>query len=354
MKKIVFFLPALGSGGAERVTVLISEQLIAEGYDVEILLLKNVVHYNVKSNVPITSVFEKDQSMGKFKRMRTIVSFLRNYIKKNDAVLVPMLNSCLRYSVLMKLLTRVKVIACERNDPYSQYKSKTQRWIRRKLFDLSDYAIFQTEDAKNFYSQKTKNKSVVIPNPVSLPEIKWEKNHNHTLVTVCRLNPQKNLKMAVDAIGILKESVPDIHLNIYGEGAEASALSEYIKEKGLESQISLCGTTKNTYEVLRQSNVFILTSDFEGISNSMLEALAVGMPVIVTDCPIGGAKMMIRNDETGILIPVGDTAMLVQAVKRVLADEAFAEKIGAQSAESMKAYTLDKIANQWLDAVNKV
>ena len=225
MKKIVFFLPALGSGGAERVTVLISEQLIAEGYDVEILLLKNVVHYNVKSNVPITSVFEKDQSMGKFKRMRTIVSFLRNYIKKNDAVLVPMLNSCLRYSVLMKLLTRVKVIACERNDPYSQYKSKTQRWIRRKLFDLSDYAIFQTEDAKNFYSQKTKNKSVVIPNPVSLPEIKWEKNHNHTLVTVCRLNPQKNLKMAVDAIGILKESVPDIHLNIYGEGAEASALS---------------------------------------------------------------------------------------------------------------------------------
>lgn len=354
MKKIVFFLPALSSGGAERVTVLISEHLIEYGYDVEILLLKNVVHYDVKPTVHIASVFEQEQSMGKIKRICAVFSFLRNYVKNNDVVLIPMLDTCLRYSVLLKLITRVKVIACERNDPYSQYKTGIKRWIRRKLFDVSDYAIFQTEDAKNFYHQRTKNKSVVISNPVSLPDVKWERNQNYDIVTVCRLNPQKNLKMAVDAIGLLKDTIPDIHLKIYGEGSEALALCEYIKEKGLESQISLCGTTKNTYEVLRKSNGFILTSNFEGISNSMLEALAVGMPVIVTDCPIGGAKMMIRNEETGILIPVGDTEKLVQSIKRVLTDEVFAEKIGAQAAESMKAYTLDKIANQWLDTVNKV
>ena len=354
MKKIVFFLPALGSGGAERVTVLISEQLIEYGYDVEILLLKNVVHYDVKSTVPITSVFEQEQSMGKIKRMCAIISFLRDYVKKDNVVLIPMLNTCLRYSVLLKFITKVKVIACERNDPYSQYKTNIQRWIRRKLFDVSDYAIFQTEDAKNFYHQRTKNKSVVIPNPVSLPEAKWKRNQNHDIVTVCRLNPQKNLKMAVDAIGLLKKTIPDIHLNIFGEGSEVAVLREYIKEKGLDSQVSLCGTTQNTFEVLRKSNGFILTSNFEGISNSMLEALAVGMPVIVTDCPIGGAKMMIRNEKTGILIPVGDTEMLVQSVKRILTDEAFAVKLGAQAAESMRAYTLEKIANQWIDVVNKV
>lgn len=354
MKKIVFFLPSLGSGGAERVAVLISEQLIEYGYDVEILLLKNVVHYDVKPTVHIASVFEQEQSMGKIERICKVFSFLQKYVRKNDVILIPMLDTCLRYSVLLKFITKAKVIACERNDPYSQYKTNIKRWIRRKLFDISDYAIFQTEDAKNFYHQRIKNKYVVIPNPVSLPEVKWKRNQNHDIVTVCRLNPQKNLKMAVDAIGLLKDTIPDIHLNIYGEGSEALALCEYIKEKGLESQVSLCGTTQNTYEVLRKSNGFILTSNFEGISNSMLEALAVGMPVIVTDCPIGGAKMMIQNEKTGILIPVGDTGMLVESVKRILTDEEFAQKLGAQAAESMQAYTLEKIANQWIDVVNKV
>ena len=86
----------------------------------------------------------------------------------------------------------------------------------------------------------------------------------------------------------------------------------------------------------------------------MLEALAVGMPVIVTDCPIGGEKMMIQIEKIGILIPVGDTGMLVESVKRILTDEEFAQKLGAQAAESMQAYTLEKIANQWIDVVNKV
>lgn len=351
-KKIVFFLPALGSGGAERVTALISRELVAQGRDVEILLLENVVHYNVDPRVKVVVIGTKN-AKGKLKRMLHVIKFLRDYVKSKNVVLIPMLDTCLRYSILMKLLFNARVVACERNNPYGQYLSFKTRFLRRRLFDLADYAVFQTPDAQGFYSAATRRKSVVIPNPVTVPERRWRRNDNKALIILGRLHKQKNLPLAIDALKLTRQTIPNATLTIYGEGDERANLEKYVAEKNLQDAVFFRGTTKDVWSVLAEADGFILSSDFEGISNAMLEALAFGMPVAVTDCPIGGARMTIKNGVNGILTPVGDARALADATTKILTDGALADALGVAAREAMQEYAPEKIAGRWLAVVEK-
>lgn len=95
--------------------------------------------------------------------------------------------------------------------------------------------------------------------------------------------------------------------------------------------------------------MFVLSSDYEGISNSMIEALAMGIPVISTDCPAGGSRMYIKNNENGILVPVGDKKALAEAMMKLAGNPEFAKQLSVNALKVKEQYALEKIADRFLE-----
>lgn len=113
------------------------------------------------------------------------------------------------------------------------------------------------------------------------------------------------------------------------------------------------GFQADVREQIKDAAMFVLSSDYEGISNSMLEAMALGMPVIATDCPIGGSKMYIKDGINGLLVPVGDAQALAAAMDRLAGDAAFARQLGAEAAKVKENLAVSRIADRFLTLSEK-
>jgi glycosyltransferase involved in cell wall biosynthesis len=132
------------------------------------------------------------------------------------------------------------------------------------------------------------------------------------------LEKQKNLLLLIDAFALLYKEHPEYNLAIYGDGSEKKHIETYITKMLLEDCISVYESIPNIHEKIIDCAMFISSSDYEGLSNSMIEAMALGLPCVVTDCPCGGARMMITSYENGILVPVGDIQTMYEAMKYII------------------------------------
>ena len=129
---------------------------------------------------------------------------------------------------------------------------------------------------------------------------------------------------------------------IYGQGKEEKRLESQIEELGLKDAVSLPGFAEDIHQKMLDAMLYVSSSDYEGISNSMLEALGMGVPTIATDCPVGGARMVIQNGVNGLLVPVKDANALYNAMKRIIEDKNFMEMISKEATKILKKYPLEK------------
>ena len=141
--------------------------------------------------------------------------------------------------------------------------------------------------------------------------------------------------MAINAFEKFYNKNPEYKFTIYGDGPLRESLEKAIKEKELENVINLPGFSKNIIEDIKKAGIYISSSDFEGISNAMLEAMAMGIPTVCTDCPIGGAKMTIR------------------AMDKVANDSTFAKEISENAITIREELSIDKILDKWIDVMER-
>lgn len=351
--KVVFALPDLGSGGAERVVSLLSREFINKGYSVDIIMMfGNRVQYQLHPKVNLMQL-----NLGKFsilKRIKKVRQQLKELIRDEKVIIVPFQDSVLNTMLVASFGLKVRVIACERNNPYIKGTSLAKKIWAMLPFKLADYCVFQTPDARKYYSIVSDNHCTVIPNPITIPEITWNGNvDERCLISICRLHKQKNLPMTLEVIQMLKGKYPNIHLDIYGEGELKEPILAEIRNKGLQTNITLCGTTKQVTQKLAESSIFISTSDFEGISNSMLEAMAVGVPMVCTDCPIGGARLMLAGG-AGLLSEVGNTKQFSEKLDTLLSDHHKCAVMSAIAKDKASWYAPIHIAQQWIGVFNKL
>lgn len=193
-------------------------------------------------------------------------------------------------------------------------------------------------------------KSVVILNPItdSLPK-PYQGERKHRVVSFSRLEPQKNTPMLLDAFQKFQTSHPDYVLDIYGMDSLRDELIE--KTKGNES-IHIQPYTTDIHNAILDASMFALSSDYEELSNAMIEAMGCGLPTIVTDCPCGGARMVIQDGENGILVPVGDSDKIAQAMSRVADDKGLAAKLSQNGVKIRDMLNRQKIAAQWEEVIN--
>ena len=345
--RIVFIVPSLKSGGAERVIVTLANNL-SQNFQVEIwMMVATQVEYSLSEDVILDTSY-----IGINKGGITRLVWLIDRLKKDkDTVVISFMTKMNLYAIIAAKIARVRVIVSERNDPSKTIAPKYYG-IRDFLYRYADKVVFQTDGAMRFFSDKVQKNGCIILNPLrkDIPDV-YEGKHNRDIVTVSRLHPQKNLKLMIDAFDAFRSEHKEYRLVIYGEGPIEQELKEYTKEKGIENKVVFAGVDENVFEKIRNSAMFVITSNFEGLSNALLEAMAVGLPCISTDSPPGGARMVIDNEVNGILVPVGDRDKLVKAMKRIASDKNFAKNIGEKASSIRVKINEEIICEQWRNLV---
>lgn len=351
-KKVIFVTNILGNGGAGRVMATIANYLAHKKYNVEILsFLDNYETYDIHNEIKNKVIYCKSKN-SVLKKIERIMR-LRKIIKANkEAVIISFEYFVNMQTIVATLGLKNKVIISERNDPSQQGNRFILDKMRGLLYRFADILVCQTEDAKNYFSKEVQRKSTIILNPImpNLPQ-RFVGSRKKEIVTFCRIEPQKNLKMMIDAFVLLNKEHPEYTLSIYGDGSKKEELIEYVKSIGYIEKVNFYGFINNIHSKIVDKAMFVSSSDYEGISNSMIEALGIGLPSVLTDCPCGGARMIIKHNENGILVPVRDTNELYKGMKKIIEDNEFSKRL-SQNAEKIKYQLNEKrICEQWIEII---
>lgn len=349
MKRVLFVCNSVSIGGAERVVSILADELIKKDYEIYLLgFIKTEDSYLADSRIKVIIAEKGDKAiLAKIIRIKAIRKVIRKY---NITTVIAFSHYNAMYSVVATRGLKVNVIGSERNDPAQIDNRKILNWLRLKLYRKLDTLVCQTNDAKAYFPEEIQQKSVVILNPIteSLPA-PYQGERKSRVVSFSRLEPQKNIPMLLDAFKVFQASHPDYVLDIYGVGSMRDELIEKTKDN---PTIHIQPYTPNVHNAILDASMFALCSDYEGLSNAMIEAMGCGIPTIVTDCPCGGARMVIQNGENGILVPVRNIKAMVDAMCRVADDKKFAEKLSREGIKIRRTLDKQKITEQWETVIN--
>ncbi len=342
------------NGGAERVIHrLITNWLSQTETEVSLILMHNnqPVFYDIPAGCKVTKIesgrksrlFEK---LDRYRKLRKIIQ------KEKPDVVLSMPEEIGIYVLLALAGTKIPVVVSERNNPWVMPDRKVTRMLRRILYPHAKGLIFQTSQAASFFSEKLRHKGVVLPNPLNIQELPqpYSGVRETVIVGAGRLHKQKNFPLLIDAFSDFYPDHPEYRLVIYGEGDLRGELETYARAKQLpEGTICFPGRTKTLAEEMRTKAMFVLSSDYEGMPNVVIEAMAMGVPVISTDCPSGGSAELIRSGESGLLVPVGDRRALAAAMKQIADDSALSETLSRNGPEVRLRLDSKKIAKAWME-----
>ncbi len=225
-------------------------------------------------------------------------------------------------------------------------------YLKEKFYRRANAAFFQTEEMRNYYTYLPDIKAYVIPNPIleNLPDAKTNKR-NKNIVSFCRVENPKNLELLIETFSLFHEKYPDYQLHIYGDGSKKEDLKSIVKQKQLEQSIVFFDFTTDVHKKVINDAMFVSTSNREGISNSMLEAMAIGLPTICTDCYGGGARAMIKDGENGLLVPMEDKNALLNAMVKIVESSQLSDKLSKNGAQIKKTLSVSNIGQMWETAI---
>lgn len=350
MKKLIIFTDSLMRGGAERVAVSLADYFTRNGtICVIVSLRKGENEYNVPNGVE-RIIIPDGGTIAKIRGLRKILR------EQNADVMLVMGTPLCIYAVSAGIGLKGKVVISERNDPNHFPGKPATKVLSRLLMTAADGFVFQTEEAKRYYARRLGGRGAVIFNPLltdRLPEA-YTGPRRKSVVSMGRLAPQKNQKMLISAFAALAEDYPEYDLTIYGDGALKDALQQQAEQFGIEDRVHLPGNQQNVLEIIKDATVFVMSSDYEGMPNALIEAMAIGMPCICTDCPCGGPRELMEDGENGLLVPVGDAKAMESALRRMLDDSQWAQRMGMQAVAIREKLHVERIGRQWMEYITQI
>lgn len=346
---ICFITATMAGGGTERVIAVLANYFIQQNNKITILLTaSDKIEYDLDSEIEVVTL--GGETGGKlWARLRRIFA-LRNFFRKHkDTVYLSFGTETNMFAILSSFFMNRKLIISERNDPNKcTFKKK-----RDLLYTFAKGFVFQTQDAMDYFPESIRKRGMIIPNPVSdkVPA-RYEGSRRKEIVAVGRLEDQKNHKLLLEAYADFAKLIPDFTLKIYGKGPLKSELLDYVEELGINQSVVFADFASDVLERIRDSYMYVLSSDYEGISNSLMEAMAMGLPVISTDCPIGGSKMLIKDHQNGILVPLGDRKALTDAMMELANNEELIRLFSIEAEKIREKYSVKEIAQMWERMIN--
>lgn len=354
--KILFVCHGAGNGGAERIITTLANEFSKLNH--EIILLTTKVEsntYPLEKSVKHIVIDVHSKSILTRTIMR--VNEIRSIIKKGRPDCIISFSAIPNMQVVVANFgLNTPLIISERTDPARYPESAVGKLLRNILYTRVDSIVFQTQEAMDYFNKRIRSKGTIIVNPIrnNLPT-RYEGEREKRVVGIGALVPQKNWTVGLKAFKLFSSVYTDYCLEIYGEGSEREALERAIKaDPQIKDNVYLRGFDTAAVERINSASMFISSSDYEGISNSMLEALATGVPTICTDCPVGGARMVIEDGINGLLVPVGDYKALSECMCRLASDKELADRLSKNATLLKERLSLDKIVKEWRNEVETV
>lgn len=351
-KRYIFFIGNLGSGGAERVVSILSNQMAEQELPVEVLTYyDNPIAYKISEKVKITAV---ETFTGKRNKLYNLLQ-IRKYFKKNATAVISFLAPFNMMAIAANLGNKIPIIVADRNDPTKVPSNTILRKLRDFLYMFADGIVVQTKKNQQYFNKIVRKKSVVIYNPINLGsnagcalECKKEKQ----FVTAGRLMPQKNQEMMLKAFSTVSKKHPDYQLVIYGEGLSREKLENLIKELGVERQVLLPGNKNNVHDLMKSAEAFVMSSNYEGMPNALIEAMCLGLPCISTK--VSGATDLIVDHENGLLTEVGHQEEFEKAMLELIENPELKMKLAENALKLNDALEVSKIMDQWIEFINRI
>ena len=309
--------------------------------------LSNSVNIYVLPKRKITKV-------DKLKRIKDVYTAIKTI---NPDIIIPFIDTVVICSFIANIFISKKFIYTVRVSPWHEGQTSTSfsRLVRKVIAKKADAIMLQNNEQAEFFPKNYSVKEFVVPNPIpdKYNSIRKEcyRNEIRNIVMVGRLDKQKNYPLALCAMHEFTSSSSLVKLHIYGEGIEMENLSNRIKELGLERVCILEGRTQSIDEVLKDADLYLMTSNYEGMPNALMEAMAMGVPCISTNCKTG-PKDLISNGNNGLLIKTNDVNELVNALIWASENPQAVNDMGRKGREHIiKNYQLDNITNLFVKMI---
>lgn len=351
MNKLLISIGTLTSGGAERVVSILTRPF-AEYFDqVEILLWHHApVHYELDSRVKVTYLPVLSGSENRFKNCR----YFRNYVKKQQPdLLLSFLTPFNMLAIVSLWGCRIQTVVCERNDPHFLKGGRMMEWIRNFLYRFADGALVQTNYGLACYPSYIRKKMKVIYNPIIMPSEllgrALQTPKENLFVSVGRLEPQKNQEMLIRAFARFCDNHPEYRLTIYGEGSLRNELERLISNLGLQEKVMLPGSCKDVWQKLLKAKAFLLPSNAEGMSNALIEAMCLGLPVVSTK--VSGSTDLIADGVNGYLIELNDEDALESRMEAIVDNEEEMKSVGQNAVKLYDILNYNTITNEWMNYI---
>lgn len=351
--KILFSDATLLHGGAERVISILANELVNMGHEVEILLYYDrPIWYKLDERV---KVFNDEQVIGNANVIKHIMH-RHDFFKHSDAdIILSFLAPINMVNIVATFFTDKKIIVADRNDPRKTPVNPLIRVVRNFLYRFADGIVFQSKKNMSYFSEGVKKKSCVIYNPVDVGEyrgiaLKTEKKDE--IVAVGRLIEQKNPLMLLEAFKIVSGRFPTYKLIYYGEGDLCEQIRECSINMNISDKVFLPGATKAVFDKIKGAKLYVMTSNYEGMPNALIEAMCVGVPVISTK--VSGAVDLIKDNGNGRLVDCGDAQTLAKIITELLEEYENAEKYAQNALELNEILNCKSIVKEWMKFIDDV
>lgn len=344
--KILFISNTIRSmSGASKVMRFVAQEM-AKHHEVNIL---TILDKETLNNVPgcVINNLACDCSKKGIWRIFALKK-MRKFIKnmKPDVICTFVADSCFMVRV-STLGLPIKVISCDRGDPKSDgfLWSKLSGWAYRH----SDACVFQLAEVRDFFGKENLKSSFIIPNPfvpVDIELVKLEKRKK-IIVSTGRFTEQKGFDILIEAFNKIYKKHLEYTLVIYGDGPLRNIFERQILNLGIKDKVKLPGFIKDVSNAIKDAEIFCLPSRYEGIPNALIEAMALGIPVVAADCSPGGAKFLTDNGKRGLLVSRENSDELAEAINYLIENKNIAMEISKKELEVRELFSPEKIAEQW-------
>lgn len=358
---ISFLITNLNGGGAARTVASLSEELTKLGCKTSIIQIhKQQSFYEIHKEVTVYNLGENEKSLNIFNRILNQFNRVRKIrkicLEDEIEVLFAMNVTMIYFAVISTIMLKTKIIGTERSNPYVSLDKTIKQYSKKIVSVFTDGFVFQSIEASYFYPNFVRKKAKVIQNAVynkDVLNIDKPRVRKKVISSVGRLIESKGFDVLINAFSIIVRDFPDYKLEIYGEGPYRSALERHIQELGLEKSIELRGNVKNVAININDTSIFVFPSRHEGMPNALIEAMALGLPCISTNCCIG-PKELIEHNVNGILIEVDDVKQMAIELKKLIEDTQFAADLGRKASEIKINNSVQKVTKEHLDYFKKI
>lgn len=351
--KIIISCGTMQQGGAERVISILTKKFLDKGHEVELLLYYDrPLFYEIDERVKVVI---DEEHIGKVNPLKHIL-WRRNYIKESSPdVIVSFLAPVNMVNIVANMGLKIPIIVADRSDPRKAPSNIAVRLARDILYRFAGGVVLQNERNRAYFKDSIKEKSEVIYNPLDIGEYKGaglscEKSKK--IVSVGRIIEQKRPELLVNSFNNIHKEFEEYKLVFYGDGDLKGEMERYAKSIGLGEKVEFAGATQNVYESIKDAELFVLCSDYEGMPNALLEAMCVGLPVISTK--VSGATDVIKSGENGFLVECGSEEELTMAMYLMLKDDDMRGRLAENAVNLYEKLDSDEIADKWLAFLEKV